>query len=490
MKSGDNQNYTHLLLLFDNCMTSENYLPAMVRLFFLLTTLSLGGCSRLTGEAPVPPPAARPTEPPHIPEIETPNPWFWLQRYQRSITRATFQQQLHNLFDPFDGLSPYLTVTDESVAIYPTPARREPPQFRLFFAPDDSARQHWPRPYRTPTEFRALAKPADRPLQGLRIAIDPGHIGGAWAQIENRSVNYPGLGLIQEGDLNIITAHYLRGLLTSLGAEVFLTREASEPTTTRRPEEFYDEAIDFLFTSSPRLKKRYGDLPRDQQIEKLGERMLDIAGPTLWKRDEIKERGYKIKNHFQPDLTVTLYINATPRSGGGRLTPGNRLIFFVHGSYTKTEVQDPHAQLRLFYKLLDQASPIEAEVAAHIADVFRVNTGLPAVLYQDSPTTRSVIPNNPYVVARNIACNREYDGPVVTTEPFFMNNRLMAQRFLAGDFEGTRTISGKAYASIFREYAQWVADGLVAAYGPAPAPPAPSEATSATIISPDKKSGI
>jgi hypothetical protein len=67
-------------------------------------------------------------------------------------------------------------------------------------------------------------------------------------------------------------------------------------------------------------------------------------------------------------------------------------------------------------------------------------------------------------VARNLAANREYDGPVICTEPYYMNNRITYQRLLAGDYDGQRPIDGKPYASIFREYADCVAQGLVKAY--------------------------
>jgi hypothetical protein len=114
--------------------------------------------------------------------------------------------------------------------------------------------------------------------------------------------------------------------------------------------------------------------------------------------------------------------------------------------------------------MVEGGSDIEKEVAADIADVFTQRTGLGPVPYGDSGTTREVIPGNSYVVARNLASNREYDGPVVCTEPYFMNNKTVYQRLLAGDYEGQRIFDGKSYGSIFREYADCVAQGLVKAY--------------------------
>ena len=165
-----------------------------------------------------------------------------------------------------------------------------------------------------------------------------------------------------------------------------------------------------------------------------------------------------------PDLTVTLYIDATPRSARGRVTNVNQNIFFVGGSYTRTEMQDPEMQMRCVYKICEGGADIEAEVANAISLVFAQRTGLGPVEYGDSSTTRQVLPDNRYVVARNLAANREYDGPVVCTEPYFMNNRIVYQRLLAGDYDGTRNFDGKPYTSIFREYADCVAQGLVKAY--------------------------
>jgi hypothetical protein len=121
-------------------------------------------------------------------------------------------------------------------------------------------------------------------------------------------------------------------------------------------------------------------------------------------------------------------------------------------------------QHRCIYKMSEGSSDIESEVAADIAAVFKQRTNLPPVEYGDSATTRMVIPDNYYVVARDLAANREYDGPVVCTEPYFMNNRVVYQRLLAGDYDGQQTFDGKKYGSIFREYADCVTQGLLKAY--------------------------
>jgi hypothetical protein len=41
-----------------------------------------------------------------------------------------------------------------------------------------------------------------------------------------------------------------------------------------------------------------------------------------------------------------------------------------------------------------------------------------------------------------------------------MNNRTVYERIQLGDYEGTRDVNGTPMKSIFREYADSVADGL------------------------------
>ena len=415
------------------------------------------------------------------PRLNTPNPWFPLDLYQATLTRQQFEQKLHTLYDPFGVLPSYCDINDSRVIIYPSPTERRVPQFVLNFAPPNQP--HDPmRWFRTPAEIRAETHPLDKPLSGLRVAIDPGHIGGVWAQMEERSTRYKGSAPVQEGDLNLITGRILKQELTDLGATVFVVRDSTDPVTPYRPNDMLPEARDILLAHSSHATNLKA-LPPDKLNLLFGARLMSLAEFLFYRCSEIKERGNRIRDNFVPDITVTLYIDATPGSGRGHLTSANANIFFVGGSYTKTEMADPEMQRRCVYKMLEGGSDIEAEVASDIASVFTQRTGLGPVKYGDSATTRSVIPGNSYVVARNLAANREYDGPVVCTEPYFMNNSVVYQRLLAGDYDGQKKFSGKDYTSIFREYADCVAQGLVKAYAGStviagavtPAAPAPGQ---------------
>ena len=157
-----------------------------------------------------------------------------------------------------------------------------------------------------------------------------------------------------------------------------------------------------------------------------------------------RARAEKARRAFNADITIVLQFDASPTSSRAGLTSINRNIFFVEGAYTAKELSsDARQRLKLLTKLLENVTPTETRVAVSIARCFEKTTGFPPVLYGDTATTRAVA-GTPYVVARNLALDREHNGPVLTTEPYFMNQPVTLRRLLAGDYRGTKLIAGKA----------------------------------------------
>jgi len=77
---------------------------------------------------------------------------------------------------------------------------------------------------------------------------------------------------------------------------------------------------------------------------------------------------------------------------------------------------------------------------------------------------RAGVNGNPYVWARNLLANRLYRCPVVFLEPYVMNNREVWERVQAGDYDGERVVADTLRPSIFREYAETVAEGVAQYY--------------------------
>ena len=83
--------------------------------------------------------------------------WSSLDRYQHTITRAEFQSLLTNVYDRTGALTGSLTYAANTVTLATN--------FTLRFSSSSFVL---------------------RPLSFHRIALDPGHIGGEWARMEER----------------------------------------------------------------------------------------------------------------------------------------------------------------------------------------------------------------------------------------------------------------------------------------------------------------
>src|SRR5205823_8407462 len=116
--------------------------------------------------------------------------------------------------------------------------------FILRFAQDEASREPVPRLWRLPNSLPP-ARP-EKPLSGLRIALDPGHLGGQWAKMEERWFQVGNSSPVTEGDLTLHVARLLAPRLRELGARVFFIRNSNEPITAKRPDDFKERARKIL----------------------------------------------------------------------------------------------------------------------------------------------------------------------------------------------------------------------------------------------------
>jgi hypothetical protein len=296
------------------------------------------------------------------------------------------------------------------------------------------------------------------------VVIEPADIGGAWGAMEDRSTYYPGYGLIQEGDLNLLVSRLLSERLRELGAEVFVTRDTAEPVSGCTISEVQQIVPQVLAHHTTLLSKTFHSRTTNIRTSSPIYQKI-VAEVLLTKNLEARARAEKTRSVISPDITIVLQFDATAARHRENLPKINRNILFVSGAYMAREITtDPRQRLKLLTKLLQNVTPTEIRVAMAISHHLAVATGFPPVLYGNSKTTRSIVGSS-YVVARNLLLNREHDGPVVVTEPYFMNQPETLQRLLAGNYEGTQIIAGIPRISIFREYADAVTKGLVDAYG-------------------------
>lgn len=359
--------------------------------------------------------------------------WSSLQRYQQTITREEFNRALSTLYAPSGALTNYLSLAGHAVNVFSTPEKSEL-LFTLRFGTNS-------------------APAAPRPGKIKRIALDPGHIGGEWARMEERFFVRGADRPVQEAVLNLTVARLLKARLEALGATVLLTKDDFQPVTEKRPEDFRAEAESFVAHWS-----RFNRFPPIEREAAMADTVRKRQELLFLRSAEIAARARKINEELRSDPTICIHFNAVEWNDRYDLVEDNRLLLYVHGNYLDSELAEDEQKLRLFTKLLEGSRELELAAAERVADALTGATGLPAV--RASGGFGLKVGRHPAVFARNLAANRLINGAVVYLEPYYMNNRTVYQRIQLGDYDGLRDIDGRPCKSIYREYADAVAEGL------------------------------
>ena len=384
--------------------------------------------------------------------------WEVLEHYQKTITRDQFANLVENVYCTH-GMPPgAISIEADSARIL---VRRQPETFfTLRFAADDKSRRRVPRLWRPANQLPRA--PTKRPLSGLRIALDPGHLGGRWAKMEERWFKIGDYPPVQEGDLTLRVARILARKLKLLGADVSFARNSPQPVTLKRPDDFAELARKVLIKNGvpqPRPEPLSADDPQKEQTIRWQSEIL------FYRYSEIRRRAVLVNTRLHPDLVICLHFNA---EGWGdpnepTLTETNHLHLLVNGSYLEPELEFDDERFEMIRRLLSRAYDEELPLADTVAGTMAQATGLPPYQYPTTLATTKV-GSTGYVYARNLLANRVYRCPVIYCEPYVMNNQEVFDRIQAGDYDGTRDINGTQRKSIYREYADSVADGLADYY--------------------------
>jgi N-acetylmuramoyl-L-alanine amidase len=387
--------------------------------------------------------------------------WSVLDKYQETITHDEFAHLINNVFCTHGFAPDLIEITDKTARLLMNRDSQE--FFTLRFADDDTRRKRVPRLWR-PARSLPAARPG-KPLSGLKIALDPGHLGGTWAKMEERWFQVGDGQPVQEGDLTLRVARLLAPRLRELGAKVSFLRNSNEPITAKRPDDFRELARKILIKNGvpqPRADVLDPNDPEKVQTIRWQSEIL------FYRYSEIRRRAALVNFKLHPDLVLCLHFNAEgwgdPNSPS--LTDLNHLHLLVNGSYLADELEFDDERFEMIRRLLSRAYNEELPLADIVGLEMARETGLPPYEY---PTTNSTtkVGTSGYVYARNLLATRLYRCPVVYCEPYVMNSKDAFARIQAGDYEGTRSINGQERKSIFREYADSVADGLIQYYSKA-----------------------
>lgn len=394
----------------------------------------------------------------HLSPLAQKPEWSQLKRFNETITVQEFRRLLNSVYLTNGSSKEWIDVS-ETRALIRTTGGTDSPSLTLLFAKSGQVAKAVPRYWRPPAAF-ANQSP-DKPLSSAKIAIDPGHLGGSWARMEERWFQVRDNAPVAEGDLALRVAQLVAPKLRALGAQVNLIRTGSKPTTNVRPSDLRSVALKYL---------------KEQGVTDIRE---DFEGPTdphrensvrwqsqrlFYRVAEIRSRGKLVNEKLKPDMVICIHLNAEEWGDPAKptLVDANHVHLLVNGAYEPSELQLEDVRFEMLQKLLDQSSLTEITLAEHVAASLAAATGLPPYQYHGGNTHR--IDKSGYVWARNLLANRIYRCPVLYTEAYVMNNKTVLRRIELGDYEGLREVDGKMRKSIYREYADAVVEGIVSAF--------------------------
>ncbi len=371
---------------------------------------------------------------PHLARLGSTPDWTRLDPYQGTMTRAEFVHLLQHCYSRRPGDSgATIRIEEDRALILKQSNTPEAGWYDLRFRVAPLLPEAAPRYWRAPLDLDDLPANSSQPLSGLRVAIDPGHIGGKWVTWDDRHFRLGDRDSLEvkEGEMTLIVAKLLKRDLTLLGAEVHLTRDSNNPVTKERVETLQEEAKAYLI--------QRGQIPSAGRVAATAKAMFAISS-------EIRARGDLINDSIRPDVALCLHFDASPWPGGRpAFRSPNHLHLLINGCYSDSEFLAAYEEGR------DQSRYAEKD-----------ETRLPAFAY-DGNSGKSVS-NNELVWARNLLANRVFLCPVLFFEPFCMNHRETHARVQEGLYDGLREINGVYRKNLYQEYADGVTAGLVRYY--------------------------
>lgn len=372
----------------------------------------------------------------------SPVDWNSLQKYANTITASKLEKQLQEIYVPDGSWKKWIVITSTAALIEPFPGATQ--CIKLPLAASRIACQP------IPSYWKNKGCPLfGKPLAGLRIVIDPGHLGGSWGKMEERWFRFGHSKPVEEGTMTLITARILAKKLKSLGATVLLTRYYCGPTTSLRPYQLRKEAIAQL--------QEEGKISWTQKQLKRREEML------FYRTSELHHRAERINNAWRPDLVICLHYDAEtwddPKNP--KLVPSEHVHFLIGGNVNESELQTEEDRFMVLRKLLNQSHAEEVGIANAVAHSFVAQTKQPPFVYHNPTKARASLTSSLYLWNRNLLMTRLIEAPVLYCEAYVMNDPHVFHRIQAGDYQGLRCVDGKQCSSLYREYADAVTQGVV-----------------------------
>ncbi len=278
-----------------------------------------------------------------------------------------------------------------------------------------------------------VLKNNSKPLEGLRIALDPGHFSGNAKEAiwEGRlaRLRMPDKRVLQvfESELTFTTALFLRDTLEKLGATVLLTRKKMGWTAFDKS---FSKWIDEDLTDAVISELREGYISKATANKLLISTNKKYIYHVFFQRYELHQRAKKI-NEFRPHFTLIIHYNADSQNrkydghGNQLTTKSDYNMAFVPGAYIAGEMRYKEQRLNFARIVLSDQIERSMELAYFISTRLNERLKVPAYPLNGSQRYMQKVANyTGYegVYARNLALTRMINGPLCYGETLYQDN--------------------------------------------------------------------
>ncbi|MGZ3696904.1 MAG: hypothetical protein ACXVCH_02325 [Bdellovibrionota bacterium] len=334
------------------------------------------------------------------------------------------------------------------VQVYQDVDAKQVEDFQIRFAASDEEVKQEPEDFELRIQA-ARSNPEGQELRGLRVALDPGHMGGSvW---DHRTGKYASDGhghIVSEGLINLQVTLLLEQRLKALGADVMITHRELGPVS-ELPYESYDlkpwalislmeSALDPWFTkllgTAPAGGELYSAFTHDRDFQRnFSESQRStyfILGADLQARVE------KIDD-FHPDIVLIIHFDTGDRSGTDQPTVAlqgfNATKTFVTGGYEAGEFVSRRDRIGFARHFLSASSwNSSLQLSRRVVASLHSHLGLPLENNGSSANTREVEPG---IFARKLYIPARMTAPAAVSyaECLFYDNAEEFRRLLRAD---------------------------------------------------------
>ena len=372
------------------------------------------------------------------------------QDIQSKIKYAT--EKAETYLDKEKALSGYYSIDKEGIKIYSSPQNKaiKKPEFTVNWLMSDylddkiknyTYQQLFDIYFKTgtfkfpegeyPDAVYIKKNPNAKKLEGIRIAIDPGHIANDFTMgdLEKKHIIIKGDSIngikdsieIAEGILTFATAQLLKDKLEKEGATVFLTRTADHcafgKTFTQWKKSDLKNAVDSLY--------KIGELKSSQKQYFLSAKVKDRDIFRVIFRDLELAKRAELINKFKPDYTVLIHFNVDEtNSDWKKTTDKNFNMCFVAGAFMKNDLSSKEKRFEFLRLLITDDLEKSIMLSSYVTKQFETELQVQTATIRDAKyLIEGCLPTNADgVYCRNLQLPRYIHSPLVYGETLYQDN--------------------------------------------------------------------